>query len=120
MKAVVTLSFVLLSWFSFSQEIIIENNKPDDVILQINYKGFEAIYDKLQSITDNINNTTIAIKRIDEIRQGQLIISTENMGKSFKGFNINPRPSLNIEVQRVMFTGNFFNTMQSTPIILSD
>ena len=118
MKYVFTICFTLIINLGFSQEVIIEYDEPINLLLAVNYEGFDDIYNRLKSISENINETTISIQRIDEIRQGQLVINTENIGRSFEGFKIDPRPSLNIELQRVMFSGNFINSFQRTPIII--
>jgi hypothetical protein len=119
MKLLFTLSLTFISYIGFSQEVIIEDNQPNTIDLSINYQGFEDIYNKLRAISEHINETTTIIKRFDEIRQGQLIINTENLGRSFEGLKMDARPSLDVELQRIMFTGNFFNTQQRTPLIVN-
>jgi len=119
MKYLCLLCFTLISFVGLSQEVIIEeDNTPSKLMLAVNYPSFEDIYNRLDAITENINDTSITLQRIDEIRQGILIIDTKRIGHSFEGLKIEARPSLNLELQRVMFTGNFFNTLQRTPLII--
>lgn len=118
MKYLFTFCFALFGYLGFCQDIIVEDNQPTILDLTINYEGFDTIYDNLRAISENINQTTSIIKRFDEIRQGQLIINTENIGQSFEGLKMDVRPSLDVELQRIMFTGNFFNTQQKTPIVI--
>ncbi|WGD33905.1 hypothetical protein [Olleya sp. YS] len=119
MKYVFTICMTLMSCFGLSQEILVDNNQTNAIDQTINYQGFEEIYNKLRAISEHINETTTIIKRFDEIRQGQLIVNTENLGRSFEGLQIDARPSLDVELQRIMFTGNFFNTQQRTPLIIN-
>jgi len=91
MKYFFAFSFVLISCLGFSQEENKQNNSQP--------------------------STTRSIKRLDEIRQGQLIISTENINKSITIESIDIRPSLDIEVQKIMFTGNFRNPRDRNVII---
>lgn len=120
MKPLFTICIALISYFGLAQEIIIEDEdtKPSILLATKNYKGFDAIYNNLQTISENINETTLTLMCIDEIRQGQLLINVANIGRSFDDLKIDTRPSLNLELQRVMFTGNFFNTQQRIPLII--
>ncbi|WP_397363251.1 hypothetical protein [Olleya sp. R77988] len=117
MKYLFTFCFTLFSYLGISQEVIVENNPENNLDLTINYKGFDTIYSNLRAISENINETTTIIKRFDEIRQGQLIINTENIGQSFEGLKMDIRPSLDVELQRIMFTGNFINPRRAQVII---
>ena len=119
MKHLYILCFSLSCAFGFSQEVIIEDEKPSDLLLAVNYKGFDDVYNRLESISKNINETSVILKRIDQIRQGFLVIDTKSIGQSFEGLKIDARPSLNLELQRVMFTGNSINPFRRTPIVIN-
>ena len=108
MKYFLTLSLILVSYLGFSQEIIVESNTTNPV-QALNYPDFDNVYDRLKAISTNINETLVVIDRLDEMRQGQLIINTTNIGKSFEGVTLDIRPSLDIELQNVMYTGTFLN-----------
>jgi len=118
MKYLFTFSFILVSLFGFSQEddTKLDNSKPLFVSTS-SISNLESIFKRLENITNNINTTTYTIKGLDEIRQGQIIISTDNIGKSINIESIDIRPSLDIEVQRIMFTGNFRNPRDRNVII---
>lgn len=107
MKKVLFVSSILMSVFCFAQEQK-EITYPL-FISNITIGGFDKLYTDLDKVSNSITSNNNSMKRIDEIRQGQLIISTENIGRSLKNINIDMRPSLDIEVQRIMFTGNFQN-----------
>lgn len=112
MKYTLITSFILISMFSFSQEKNEQLNNLPLLITTGNNGNFDTVYSRLNTLSKNITENTVSLKRLDEIRQGQLIISTENIGKSLKMIKIDMRPSLDIEVQRIMFTGNFLNPRQ--------
>lgn len=109
MRHLIVVVFILVSTLSFSQEKNKDLKQLPLLILVGNNGNFNSVYNKLDALSKNITETTVVLKREDEIRQGLLIISTENLGKSFNAIHLDTRPSLNIEVQRVMFTGNFHN-----------
>jgi len=120
MKPLLILALFLVSVFGFSQE----QHKPLDqlpLVITTGYKGsFETVYNSLDNLSKHITKNSVILKRENEIRQGQLIISTENMGKALKNVKIDMRPSLDIEVQRIMFTGNFINPNNPTGCIRMD
>ena len=52
------------------------------------------------------------------MRQGQLIISTKPLAESFNSIYLETRPSLNIELQQIMFSGNFQNpSLRRFPVV---
>jgi len=52
------------------------------------------------------------------MRQGQLIISTKPLAESFNSIYLETRPSLNIELQQIMFSGNFPNpSLRRFPVV---
>ena len=117
MKHLFSISFVLISCIGFSQEEL----KQNPLFLSTGNNGnFESVYNRLSAISENINETTFTINHLDEIRQGQIIISTNDIGRSIGNMKIDTRPSLNIEAQRVMFTGNFANPRMPISQIIND
>jgi len=99
--------FILICFLSFAQE---QDAKIQPLFISnISFNGFDKVYSDLNKVANSITANNFSIKRIDEIRQGQLIISTENIGRTFNNLKIDMRPSLDIEAQRIMFTGNFIN-----------
>ena len=110
MKNFLFITCILFNVLGFTQE---QSDKTQPLFISnINIGDFGKVYSDLDKVTNSITSNNFSIKRIDDIRQGQLIISTENIGKSLKNIKINMRPSLNVEVQRIMFTGNFLNPRQ--------
>ena len=84
MKYLFTICFALISCFGLAQEVITEDEdtKPSILLATKDYKGFDAIYNNLQTISENINETTTILMRLDDIRQGQLIINTASIGEN--------------------------------------
>ncbi|AUC80854.1 hypothetical protein [Lacinutrix sp. Bg11-31] len=102
MKNLLFVIIILISVLGFAQEQ--KTNTKPLFISNINISAFDKVYLDLDKVTNSITNINFGMKRIDEIRQGQLIISTENIGRSLKNIKIDMQPSLNTEVQRIMFT----------------
>jgi len=115
MKRLLFISFAFIGIIGFAQQQV-QQTRP--LFLSVGNNGyFNNVYAKLDAITNSITNTNFNIKRIDEIRQGQLIISTENIGKSLQNIKIDVQPSLDVELQRVMFSSNFPNPRQRFLVI---
>ncbi|WP_299890608.1 hypothetical protein [uncultured Lacinutrix sp.] len=120
MKYLLSITFILISYFGFSQENIKQNDENPLFLTTGNTGNFDTVYKRLNDISNNINETTTIIKHIDDIRQGQIIISSDNIGRAFNNIDINVQPSLDIEVQRIMFTGNFVNPKMPISQIIYD
>ncbi|WP_452222414.1 hypothetical protein [Lacinutrix salivirga] len=120
MKAFITLSILFISFLGYSQENTTTTNNYKFDYKKLNYKGFNSVYDNLKALSNNINQTTTVIRGFDEMRQGQILVDTRNLGKSFEGLELDSRPSLNLEMQRIMFTGNSINPFQDNQLILNN
>ncbi|WP_034059697.1 hypothetical protein [Lacinutrix jangbogonensis] len=116
MKNFLFASFALISVLGFSQEQITKTQPL--YISSINFTdfNFNSAYSDLDKISLTIMGKKLNIKSIDKIRQGQLVFSTANIGKSLKNIKIDMQPSLQVEAERVMYSGNFINPNQ--PLIL--
>jgi hypothetical protein len=119
MKKSLLVSFVLCSFLSFSQEKNQEKIELPLLITTGTNGHFYAVYDRLNMLSKNISDNIVSLKNLNEMRQGLFIISTENIGKPFNTSHLDTRPCLNIELQQIMFTGNFNNpNSRRFPIII--
>lgn len=104
MKQLLIVSFTLVSVFCLSQ------NKLEPVLaLNINADYFNTVYNKLDAITKSIVGNTYVISYMDDIRQGQLFIVPDNIGKPFNNIKIANQPNLDLQLERILYTGNFPN-----------
>lgn len=116
MKNIVFVCLALVSFFGFSQEKITKTQPLFLSSINLTDFNFNTVYSDLNDLSLSIMGKKLSIDTIDDIRQGQLVFSTENFGKSLRNIKIDMQPSLQIEAERVMFTGNFINPNQ--PVIL--
>ena len=119
MKKTLIFAFTLFSLLGFSQEKEAKKTELPFLISVGNTGVFNSVYSRLDFISKNITKNTKSLQRLEEMRQGQLIISTKPLAESFNSIYLETRPSLNIELQQIMFSGNFPNpSLRRFPVVI--
>ena len=90
--------------FSFSQS---ETKSETTLPLFLEFITPDKSFHFNSTALNNLSQFNYPIDQLEMIRQGHFVISTKNFRPNFA--EINPAPSLNIELNRIMFTGNNFN-----------
>lgn len=101
MKYLVTLFVFCLSISSFGQHLKTEPLELTASLSNLEYPNFKDHLNHIKNLKANIKPYALTIDELDEIRQGNFIISTRSLNKNFT-FSNPPIIDLNKELRKVM------------------
>ncbi len=104
MKHLVFFVILMLSSSIFSQT---KSEETSELPLFLSFVKTDKSFQYESSALTNLGRFNYSFDHLEMIRQGQCYLSLKNLKSNFN--KISPMPSLNIELNRIMFTGNNFN-----------
>ena len=106
MKKPILIICLLTYCISFSQS----KTKPDTTLpLFLEFITPNKILHYESTALTSLSQLQYSIDQLETIRQGHFVISPKNFKPNFA--SIDPVPSLNIELNKIMYTGNNFNPL---------
>ncbi|WP_055448282.1 hypothetical protein [Lacinutrix mariniflava] len=107
-----TISLLVVS-LSFSQEKEAPAKTQPLFLSTINIDGSYFTHTNLEAISESIKTTSSTLVKLDKIDNRNLVSLTKDINKIYKYSDFNSKPNLNVALDNVMFSGNFFNPVET-------
>lgn len=109
MKNLLLLPIMLVSIYGFSQESKKTNASLPLFLSTINIDNSYLIQKHLNTVSHSVNAIANSQFNIDSNKNRHFIVLSKDTNKTYKLLNISTNYSLNMELDAVMFSGNYFN-----------
>ncbi|WP_152971484.1 hypothetical protein [Lacinutrix algicola] len=109
----VLLFFLLLNFMAFSQEKEALTKTQPLFLSTLNIDGSYFTQTNLDAISKSIKTTSSTLVKLDKIDHRNLVALTRNANKIYKYSDFNSKSNLNVALDNVMFSGNFFNPKET-------
>ncbi|WP_452223143.1 hypothetical protein [Lacinutrix chionoecetis] len=109
----ILLFFLSIGFIGFSQEKEVPNKTQPLFLSTINLDSSYVSKYNLNAVSNNIKTVSAILSNSDKINRRNFVTLTKNINKTYDFSNISAVSTLNLELENIMFTGNFFNPQET-------